>query len=814
MLPKRTICLMILSLAGLGWTPASGATVEQITPTTRPDIGGKETDWIDGDFALSSDQIIAVIAKPGKHRNANMTTRGVGGGIIDLTRRDIESDQLTAIYPAGGRYVFGDASQPEFGKLDDGKGVFWRCQSSSAVSGNGTVCTVEYQLRDGESFIAMKVTISGDKASSVIPADGVRADRTFKFATLSETNIAYCEDHMFRQTYGFLPSSASAPKWGSGRPKRISYSPNSGTLSDDKKSLSWTTKIYPACSPLDLWGLTQAASPQTLSITGAVGDQPRIKLSVIEGEIGPLKKGADWRCDANGKTIVHLPKGTYRVRAEAVGHEPTEHELNITNDSATYTLPLGVATRVVAKFTDESGKPSPCKVSFYGAEAADGTKSKSPDFGIDSQAGSVGNTVYSTDGEFVRSIPPGTYEVVVSHGPECDAIFKTITVANGEEVAIGGTIQRVVDSSGWVSAELHSHSTPSGDNTSEQLGRVENLVCENLEFAPCTEHQRIESYDDQLEILGAENLMATCSGMELTGSLLPINHQNAFPLKLYPHAQDGGGPRVDGRPETQIARLAMWDDNSEKIVQTNHPNMRQMLFDRDLDGKNDGGFSKMLDFMDVIEVHPPEDIFRDDASFKDQKARDRSRIKPWMQLIKSGRRIPGVVNTDAHYNWHGSGWLRNWVRSETDEPSRISVKNMIESLETGRVIMSTGPFMSVTLHHPNLSSPAQIGDTVSVRGQAELAVKVQCPNWLDVNRVGVFVDGEVIPELTRTRADHSSAFGDDVIKFDQRLPITLEPGSFIIVAAIGEKLQLGRVMGERYGNRPPVVVSNPIYVAK
>ncbi|NND99468.1 MAG: CehA/McbA family metallohydrolase [Pirellulaceae bacterium] len=269
---------------------------------------------------------------------------------------------------------------------------------------------------------------------------------------------------------------------------------------------------------------------------------------------------------------------------------------------------------------------------------------------------------------------------------------------------------------------------------------------------------------------------------------------------------------MSGNPETQIARLAMWDDNADKIVQTNHPNMRQMVLDRDLDGKEDGGFSRMLDYMDVIEVHPPEAIFRDSGSYKDDKDRDKNRMLPWMALIKSGRRIPGVVNTDAHYNWHGSGWLRNWIRSDTDDPAKITVANMIENLERGRVIMSTGPFMTVQLHHQDLPQPGQIGDVVNVAGDGELAVRVQCPNWLDVNRVEVFVDGELQADLSRTRAQNPDSFSDQVVKFDQRLPIDLKPGSFVIVAAIGEKLQLGRVMGEQYGKRVPVVVSNPIYI--
>ena len=43
---------------------------------------------------------------------------------------------------------------------------------------------------------------------------------------------------------------------------------------------------------------------------------------------------------------------------------------------------------------------------------------------------------------------------------------------------------RSVKTDGWISGDFHSHSSPSGDNTSSQLGRVLNLLCEHVEFAP------------------------------------------------------------------------------------------------------------------------------------------------------------------------------------------------------------------------------------------------------------------------------------------------------------------------------------------
>lgn len=831
------ISLTIISLTTRLLAPlVIAADVRQIDAQGRFDssgtmtIDGKETDWITGDYLLANDQIIAVIARPINGRDANMTVRDVGAAVIDLTRRDDMSDQLSAFYPGGGRYRFTDDSQVEFGKLPDG--AYWRCSSSSSVQDNGTTATVEYRLGDQDDFLTVTVTITGEQQAAVNPFDGVRADRTFRFGVLPATAVAFFADDFFRQAYGVETSvggtAPGPPSWGDDRLKQLIYAVPAADTTVSANELSpagqlnatadpaspgdqWTARIYPASSLVDLWGLTQGAAAQEFQLEDGVGQHPRYQLTVVDDLDGKLTPaiaadGATWRCDSRGHCVTHLPAGRYRIRAEAIGHQPTERTIEVTAQPGRHVFSLGQSSAVEAIVRDQDGAPIPFKMTINGSNVDD------PSFGPDSADGSVGNCVYSTSGEVTRSLPPGRYEVVISHGPEYNAVFREVEVGVGEPQRIAATLERVVDTSGWVSAELHSHSSPSGDNTSSQLGRVENLVCEHLEFAPCTEHQRIDSYDDQLEILGATRLMATCSGMELTGSPLPINHQNAFPLRSVPMTQSGGGPRTDTNPVVQIQRLAMWDDGAAKVVQGNHPTFPQLLRDRDLDGRDDGGFASMLDYMDVIEVHPPEDIF---AEFADQPADEaqRNRMHHWMQLIKSGRRIPGVVNTDAHYNWHGSGALRNWVQSSTDDPAEIKIEEMIEHLEQGQIIMSTGPFMSVQLLANALDQPAEVGNTVDlINGEAELAIQVQCPNWLDVNRVDVFIGGERQPQLTQTRRTHPASFGDGVVKFDQRIPIDVAEDTFVIVAAIGEGLNLQRVMGAQYGNRPPVVVSNPIYV--
>ncbi len=98
---------------------------------------------------------------------------------------------------------------------------------------------------------------------------------------------------------------------------------------------------------------------------------------------------------------------------------------------------------------------------------------------------------------------PGSYDVIISHGPEHDAVMMPLVVVEGEDAALVATLRRTVDTRGWVSSDFHSHATPSGDNTTSQLGRVQNLLCEQIEFAPCTEHNRVSSYSPLLERLGA-----------------------------------------------------------------------------------------------------------------------------------------------------------------------------------------------------------------------------------------------------------------------------------------------------------------------
>ena len=787
----------------------------QLTPANWKNYvpQGKEVDAIYGDFVLANDQIVAIIAKPSPLRNANLTIRDVGGFVLDLTSRKEQNDQLSCYSPLGGAFHFHSEQKIRVlvnGTEADrqqasGKKISVRIESSTGPQGEKAV--IEYTLQQGSPYLQINhsVTRDGQPKRGEKFADSIRADRTFKFTTHVDNQLFCANDEWFRQCYGVCYPGGTL-KRGKGRVSiDFQYDKENKEQGDSTTRFLYPSSSLLASQGLGLLKLGKPATPVVFLV-----EEPRGKVAQAVVTIRSEKKILGTaRTNALGIAQFDLPTGTYSADVATLGQTKRSAKLEIPaeGDVAIQVRYDENPPLVEAAIRDEQGKGIPCKIAFIGRNGT-----SNPDFGPDSAANPVKNLYYSHTGNFQQAVPGGEYEVIVSRGPEYDAEYLTIKTEPNQVTKIEATLKRVVKTKGWVSTEYHSHSTPSGDNTSDQLGRVLNLIGENIEFAPCTEHQRVDSYMPHIRSLKAEPWIATCSGMELTGSPLPLNHQNAFPLIHRPRTQDGGGPRIAPDPVVQIERLAYWDNRSEKVVQSNHPNLIQMTGDADLDGKVDGGFKKMFDYMDVVEVHPPETIFQKPDSLP-VKGRRGNVIFNWMQLLNQGYRIVGVVNTDAHYNFHGSGWLRNYVKSSTDEAGKIDTMEMVRNTKKGHLVMTTGPFMEVTLAPVNSGKKFIPGEDAAIpSGKFNVTVKVQCANWLDINRVQLFINGKAEPNLNFTRRTHKDMFANGVVKFEQTIPVEIKSDAHVIVATIGEGLTLGRVMGEQYGKRPPCAVANPIFV--
>lgn len=785
---------------------------------------GKEVDAIYGDLVLRNGHLSAVIAQPIATRNANMTTRNAAGAVIDLTVQDLSNDQLTAYFPGKSMFPYRSwaAKDSDGNELSLKLPVTSSKTAAIAVQAEGSddrpEAVVRYELGPADRYLTVTSTLTNrsQKTQTVTLEDSFRADGQKEDMVRTPNGTSdrfWLHDRYWGQAYGLDAQNYKLQMTSDTRVTTIKYQAGDGTTEiklEPGKSTVLKRRLYPGANLVDVNAIAanlQPSNSSTIQLALKSKQGQPIGRAQIEFKRGEDSYGTA-RTDADGMVTVVLPNQPMTADVSAYGRQIATNQVISTNHRPvvlTVDFNPGI---IAAAITDAEGRPIPCKVEFKPNDA--GAKL---DFGPETGEFAIRNLVYSANGKFRQPIPPGAYAVTISHGPEFDIVSTQINVTGGETVPLAAKLVRSVETPGWVSGDFHSHSSPSGDNTSSQLGRVLNLVAEQIEFAPCTEHNRISTYQPHIERLGIASQLATVSGIELTSEPLPLNHQNAFPMKMVPRTQDNGAPIAGPDPESQIERLALHDNRSHKLVQVNHPDIGWMFYDKDGDTKPDSGFERMFPFMDVMEVHPIDQVLSLGPLTDHAGKMYPNNIFAWMQLLNQGFRIYGVVNTDAHYNFHGSGWIRNWIQSSTDDPARIDHMEMVRATEQGRVVMSNGPYLEMTARETGKSDAYVAGqDIKAASGKITLKVRVQCPNWLDVNRLFVLVNGRMHPTHNYSREKTPDAFRSGVVKFERALDLELKSDAHIIVATGNTAGRLGSIYGSEKDNTRPAAMTNPIFV--
>jgi hypothetical protein len=347
----------------------------------------------------------------------------------------------------------------------------------------------------------------------------------------------------------------------------------------------------------------------------------------------------------------------------------------------------------------------------------------------------------------------------------------------------------------------------SNDSIADPGGRVVGIAAAGIEFAPATEHNRIATYAPYIEREKLTAFLKSAGSVELSGRPGPgsINHQNAFPVRVQDGAQSGGAPRTDRDPAVQIGRLYDYDGGAEKYVQHNHPDIGWLYYDRDRDGKIDGGFGTRR-YTHAIEINRDIANLLKHLDQKDPAAR-RGTSFYWLQMLNQGDRIFGAANSDAHATGYNNGSIFTYIKSRTESPAGLDPLELARAAKSGQMVMSNGPFLDVALNG------ALPGAELRAQGTATLKVRVQCAPWIDVDRVQVLVNGRPDPALNFTRAASPEGFrtGETPVRFEREIPLALNTDSHIIVVATGESSRLGSFHGG-YASHLPTAVSNPIFV--
>jgi len=162
------------------------------------------------------------------------------------------------------------------------------------------------------------------------------------------------------------------------------------------------------------------------------------------------------------------------------------------------------------------------------------------------------NVIYTESGKVKQTIKPGTYTVTVSRGPEYTAReFTGVVVPAGGTVDVGSgspiTLARVVDTSGWTSADFHIHSARSLDSSAPLEARVRSFAAEGVEVMVSTDHDIVTDYTPAIAKMKLTPFVGSIVGTEVTTSVgtppyfsNSWGHINAWPQAHQPNERRSG----------------------------------------------------------------------------------------------------------------------------------------------------------------------------------------------------------------------------------------------------------------------------------
>jgi hypothetical protein len=483
---------------------------------------------------------------------------------------------------------------------------------------------------------------------------------------------------------------------------------------------------------------------------------------------------------ATGRSV-SISGGDLRLRMGAPGYAPGAWLDPPPGDLATAPKAMPRAGSLRWAIREKGASVIPARLVFHGLGNPD------PDWGTDPTDGASLNVLY-TDHDGERPIPPGRYRVTVNHGPEYTQAEEDIVVQEGKTTAVEAELARVVDTSGWISADLHVHAMPSPDAPSPLADRVVALAAAGVEVAVATDHNAITDYGPMIRERGLGTWLASIVGDEVTTRGVLMGHFNVFPLP--PAAEPIAFDRVTPSALLASAREGAADP---RIVQMNHPRMGSigylelLRFDpRDVKGWKARTPLAELGF-DAIEVY--------NGDHYDQPAEVDRVLGDWYALLDAGIRITATGNSDSHrITYHEAGVPRNFVRVNDDAPPRLDEKEFVQAVRAGKVVVSSGPFVRLEVAGRGLGEEAPAGDD-------EVHVTVDAPDWVDVSRVEVVVHGKTIRTF-------GGPFHAGVRRLDAKFAVKLVAGDWVIAVARGDRPM---TYLPRAGAKP-LAFTNPVWV--
>lgn len=495
---------------------------------------------------------------------------------------------------------------------------------------------------------------------------------------------------------------------------------------------------------------------------GAPAANARISVADANGTMVGLMTA-----DAQGKASTTLAPGSYTINAALLGRlvGPTA-SLTITAGQTTQSaVSLNEAHTLTVTVKDAANAPMPAKLVVFcsGGPCPFNEDTYLKHYLLDGAAlGAAAVAYVPVSGQLSVTLPPGEYDVVVSRGPEYSTWPDTWPTSGFHvdlrtaDATANATLGRIVDTTGWMSADLHVHAVNSSDSAVGNARRAANFLAEGVDVILSTDHEWITDYAPVVRELGAESLMATMIGEEVT--TFSHGHFNTFPLVRNPELPNGGAFDHAGGEDAPTLRMpqvfsGIKEAHAGAVVQLNHPRGGSGVLTQ---LKVDTATLRSHGVAEDFNMAPAPDATADDTKlFGDgfdliESANGPSPsyavLNDWMTFLSRGtvRTASGV--SDSHYAFSDTGgYARTWAKVGSDSVTGFKPADFAEAVRTQRVFAGNGPILSFTAQKLDAANQpvgpkVEMGQTLSVTSgdKIELTVDVQGLEWMQINRVELY----------------------------------------------------------------------------
>lgn len=335
--------------------------------------------------------------------------------------------------------------------------------------------------------------------------------------------------------------------------------------------------------------------------------------------------------------------------------------------------------------------------------------------------------MYTTGEKTTMEIPEGDYVVYATHGVEWSRDKQTISVRSGRPAALKLKVRRELDTTGFVGADTHLHTlTFSGHGDASVEERMLTLAGEGLDVAIATDHNHHTDYRPFQEKVGLTKNFTPIVGNEVSTK---IGHFNSFPF--------APGKDVPDYKETNWVKLVEGiRAKGAKAVILNHPLwVRLNVFAATGLNPLTGERATKAEFtFNALEL----------ANSGNYVSNVMFLYNAWFALLNRGEKLTAVGGSDSHSVDAIVGQGRTYVRSSTDDPSRVSVDEFCRNFVAGDSSVSLGIFADV-----QVNQRFKMGQLVPVGGSdVKVSLRVAAPSWVQPRRAQVFANGQLMAEQT------------------------------------------------------------------